>query len=231
METNDRLGMKPSRIERQKRRNKRMDKMLTECYRLGTRQKKQKGYNKVVARGHARNKEGIRFMGGNTKYFNDDLAYLKRFLDRNVGKNWNKVYAKLSEQFDKNSATGLHVFQHLLDYVCLDAVFENGKPYLPTHKRSSWHERTHYALYSTENTPRFYVHPKTGQLMKAMLLSTKKLRATFQIEWKKREAARLETQEARAEQERSEMARHNAIKRIQRLQEAHLAHGGYYNER
>ena len=38
---------------------------------------------------------------------------LERFLEKSVGRNWNKVYSEIRERIDPRRAIGLHVLQHL----------------------------------------------------------------------------------------------------------------------
>jgi hypothetical protein len=66
------------------------------------------------------------FDGGSARHFgadqhhknlNENLKPLKRFLERNVGRPWDKVYSELRAGIDTRSAIGLHVMQHLFDYV------------------------------------------------------------------------------------------------------------------
>lgn len=158
--------LKPSLQKRQKRRDKRLGEEVIECYRSGTRSKKMKGYDKKFLKNgfeESHKHEGITFMhGGGTKYFNDNLEPLKRFLLSHVGKNWDKTYSKLCSQLDKNTVNGLHVFNHLFDYVQVKTFIENRKIYNTRYGRIS-------ELKSTKWFPRFYVDHKTGQLRKAPL--------------------------------------------------------------
>ena len=123
--------LKPSLQHRQKRRDKRLDEELIECYRRGTRSKQMKGYKNKLKRnlyGHAPLHESIKYKhGGGTKYFNDNLEPMKRVLISNVGKNWNKVHARLCSQLSKKTVPGLHVFNHLYDYVYEKTFIEEGK--------------------------------------------------------------------------------------------------------
>lgn len=156
--------LKPSLQRPQKRRNKRLDKELIECYRHGTRSKKAKGYNKMFLSNdfeHAHEHESIKFMhAGGTKYFNDNLGPLERLLIRRVGKNWNKLKSELCKQMDKSTVSGLHVFNHLYDYVYENTFVVNKIVYCRKYGREQ-------ELISYEKRPRFYVHHITGQLMKA----------------------------------------------------------------
>lgn len=164
--------LKPSLNKRQKRRDKRLNKELTECYRTKYGAWEVKGYKKRVRKNEfeqAKNKEGIKEMHkGGTKYFNDNLEPLVRYLEAHVGQHWDKVYSKLCKQLDKKSVSGLHVFQHLKHFVCEKVWIEDKKVY---DADLSYVSRK--LLVSTERCPRFYVSPKTGQLIKARLVRRK----------------------------------------------------------
>lgn len=51
------------------------------------------------------------------KALNENLAPLRRFLERQVGRPWDKVYSEIRAGIDTRSAIGLHVMQHLPDMV------------------------------------------------------------------------------------------------------------------
>ncbi len=51
------------------------------------------------------------------KELNENLAPLRRFLEKSVGRSWNKIYSEIREQMDHRRATGLHILQHLKDMV------------------------------------------------------------------------------------------------------------------
>ena len=164
--------LKPSLQKRQKRRDKRLDEELIECYRYGTSSKQKKGYKNKLKRNlyeQASAHESMKFMhGGGTKNFNDNLEPMKRFLTSNVGKNWNKVHSKLCSLLSKKTVSGLHVFNHLYDFV-FEKTFTDGKRVFYQNIFGTVDE-----LLSSEKWPRFYVHHKTGQLMKAKMYKEKK---------------------------------------------------------
>ena len=82
--------LKPSLWKRQKRRAKRLDEELIECYRSGMRSKQMKGYNNKYKRNQyefALARESMKFRhGGGTKHFSDNLEPLQRYLLSHVGK-------------------------------------------------------------------------------------------------------------------------------------------------
>jgi hypothetical protein len=82
----------------------------------------------------------------------DVLAPLRRFLERNAGRPWDKVYSEIRERIHSRSQVQLHVLDHVRQEVATN-VFLRGKiPYEP--HSPSWHR------------PPFYVHPVTGLLLK-----------------------------------------------------------------
>ncbi|MCE7996588.1 MAG: hypothetical protein HEP71_31755 [Roseivirga sp.] len=155
--------LKPSLRKRQKRRDKRLHEELIECYRGGGGNlKKKKGYQKNARNNDFENekqKEGIKARSGGIKYQCDNLKPLIRFLEKHEGKYWNKVYSQLCKKMDKNTLLGQHVFDHLEDFVETKVKIEEGKVIGqdrwggPQELISYWH-------------PKFYVHPKSGQLMR-----------------------------------------------------------------
>lgn len=90
-------------------------------------------------------KEGMRqratkAAGYDRKTPDEYLNPLKRFLEKSVGRPWNKVYSEICENMDKRKATGLHIFQHLYDMIETKAYKdpEDGKYYVDGH---FWHGR------------------------------------------------------------------------------------------
>ena len=169
--------LKPSLCKRQKRRDKRLDEELIECYRRGWHTKQKKGYKNKMKRNmyeKARLNECMKFMhAGGTRMFNDNLEPLIRFLASNVGKNWNKVHADLCKQLKKNTVSGLHVFNHLYEFVFENVDVEGKKVYYMQGGK-------HKELRSTEKFPKFYISTKAGQLMKARLITNKELKKSWQ---------------------------------------------------
>src|SRR6266571_1525597 len=58
------------------------------------------------------------------KSLNENLAPLRRFLESNVGRPWSKVYAEIRKTLDGRKATGLHILQHLQDFVSIDTYLD-----------------------------------------------------------------------------------------------------------
>ncbi|MDZ4761156.1 MAG: hypothetical protein SGJ21_08810 [Alphaproteobacteria bacterium] len=95
-----------------------------------------------------------------TKQLNENLAPLRRFLQSSVGRSWNKVHSELSDNIRPTSTVQQHVLDHVAEFVATNAFMQDGEVFVtldrfggePTPVKASW------AL--------FYVHPKTGRLMK-----------------------------------------------------------------
>lgn len=155
--------LKPSLQRRQKRRYKRLDEEVIECYRKGWRTKHKKGYLK-----HARARvpdvgmrEGMKHRHGwGTRSVNDNLEPLIRYLIAHRGKHWDEVYSDLCRLLDTSTVIGQHVIQHLKHMVHIHVVKE-GKRFI-THDGGRPRELTDNTWY---RVPNFYVHPKTGVLM------------------------------------------------------------------
>lgn len=84
------------------------------------------------------------------KMLNEYLNPLVRYLQKNCGKPWDKVYSDICKNMDKRGAVKAHIFQHLFDYVEKNPVFRDGEVY--THSSVGL-----WPLYKTGYT--FYVDP------------------------------------------------------------------------
>ena len=107
------------------------------------------------------NKEGIRksyTIRGTDKELNENLAPLKRYLRKQVGRPWNAVYRDISAVLNSRSAVQQHVRDHLWDFVAEHVILgERG------------------AVFKAPPNPWFgsgrlrpgqlYIHPRTGLLL------------------------------------------------------------------
>lgn len=155
--------LKPSKRKRQKRRDKRMDEELIECYRSKYwKSSKEKGYDKrKVGLGfqYAAQKERMKLRGGGTHSQTDNLKPLIRYLQSKEGKYWNKVYSELSQKMDSNSLLGQHLRDHLMDFVSTQVFIDSGR--IMTMGRWGGIYELISGFY-----PKFYVHPISGVLLK-----------------------------------------------------------------
>lgn len=72
-------------------------------------------------------REGIkRCWQGNIKYFNEHLGPLRRYLDSQVGRPWNKVFSEICTHINRNSAVQDHVRDHVEAYVVVHVLLING---------------------------------------------------------------------------------------------------------
>ncbi|MGD0298956.1 MAG: hypothetical protein ABSE86_17770 [Bryobacteraceae bacterium] len=83
------------------------------------------------------------------KYLNENLAPLKRYLNSQVGRPWDKVYSEICRTIDTRSAIGLHVLQHVEHFIAVDTFIENGKV-------------CEYKWRCAMEVQGLYVHPVTG---------------------------------------------------------------------
>ena len=71
--------------------------------------------------------------GWNAKEFSDVLGPLRRYLRKQVGRPWDKVWSEITHTLDSRSLTGLHIFDHIRREVEQKAwIGDDGRLY---HKR------------------------------------------------------------------------------------------------
>jgi hypothetical protein len=97
---------------------------------------------------------------GGTKWLNENLAPLVRFLCRRVGRPWNDVHREMAAQLSLGSAVQKHVLDHVRQMVEVHAVLIDGKPHHPDAYRGGPIEAGHRGH-------GFYVCPLTGTLQEA----------------------------------------------------------------
>ena len=89
-----------------------------------------------------RSREGIRRpWGSNRKGLNENLAPLRRYLQSQIGRPWDKVYSEICQHMNRDSAVQLHIWQHLMQFVSVTPRAER-----------PWRSAD------------FIVHPRTGLL-------------------------------------------------------------------
>lgn len=149
---------KPSRASRQKRRDKRLHEEVIECRRWGGGDSNKKYRTK----GRTRRQQRERLSGDmpfrvsigekhKATSFDDNLEPLLRFLQQSVGRHWDDVYSELSQQLDRSTVTGLHVFQHL-------------EHYISTSPQEDFNPKN-YTSRKTGVGRWFRIHPNTGILL------------------------------------------------------------------
>jgi len=101
-----------------------MDRVIVERPRIHSRTapKEPKGYKKRL-QGDWEELPAKESMSANRKHgweakeLNENLNPLRRFLQKQVGRPWDKVFAELSEQIDMNSTVKRHIWQHVFDTI------------------------------------------------------------------------------------------------------------------
>jgi hypothetical protein len=83
------------------------------------------------------------------KGLNENLAPLRRYLAQQVGRPWDKVFSEIRKNLDTRSALGLHVMQHLEQFIAVKTFLIDGVV----------HARRWRGLDPVEG---LYVHPVSG---------------------------------------------------------------------
>ena len=94
-----------------------------------------------------------------TKVLNENLAPLRRFLEGQVGRPWDKVYSEISEHLKPTSTVQQHVRDHIEDFVAVKTRMRGGKVVIARGYRGQ-------EVPLSESYVKLYVHPRTGLLRK-----------------------------------------------------------------
>jgi hypothetical protein len=139
-----------------------MFEVIIERPRWGSRWKRQKG----------RHGEPLRVQEGPTwepvsrgrgsKHLNENLAPLRRFLERRVGRPWDAVRSEVSSILNVRSAVQEHVIGHVKEMVEENAILVDGVPHHAPHV--GWRGLAPIVAYRRSG---FYVCPETGILRMA----------------------------------------------------------------
>jgi hypothetical protein len=87
------------------------------------------------------------------KWLNENLAPLKRYLRSQLGRPWDKVFSEIRKNLDTRSALGLHVMQHLGEFVAVQTTMTGNVVYA-----------RRWCYGPIEPVEGLYVHPVTGLL-------------------------------------------------------------------
>jgi hypothetical protein len=106
--------------------------------------------------GPARASSARRRQYDDPKDFSDVLGPLRRYLRKQVGRPWNKIWSEITQTLDSRSLTGLHIFDHIRWEVEEKAwIGEDGRVY----RKRQWG-----AVVPVDG---LYVHPLSGLLRSA----------------------------------------------------------------
>ncbi len=99
---------------------------------------------------------------GDRKELNENLAPLRRYLEKQVGRPWSKVYSEIAAHLRVDSTVQQHVRDHLRDFVAIT----------PRRNIHDWRSSYRSGLW----WQRFYVDPATGLLCRTDRLPEEKAR-------------------------------------------------------
>lgn len=105
---------------------------------------------------------------GGTKELNEFLAPLERFLRKQVGRPWNKVYSEIRANINMNSAVQFHIMQHVWDFVLKDTFWDEKNKQVMVARQYAWNRdaivpiEEHVNVYWRKD--QMYIHPKDGLL-------------------------------------------------------------------
>jgi hypothetical protein len=140
--------------------------------------KKPKGYQRRLCRYGEDGPpchEGIkRRWGHGLKYLNEHLGPLRRYLDKQVGRPWDKVFSEICAHIDRSSAVQDHVRDHVEDYVVTHVILIDG---VPCNGEGGWNYGK--PLHEFRYRP-WYVCPRTGLLRRIKRASRKRQRPAKQ---------------------------------------------------
>jgi hypothetical protein len=116
-------------------------------------------------------REGIKACWqGRTKYLNEHLGPLRRYLDKQVGRPWDKVFSEICAYINRNNAVQDHVRDHVEGYVTTHVLLIDG---VACNGEGGWCYGK--PLQQFRHRP-WYVCPRTGLLRRVKLSGRKKPR-------------------------------------------------------
>jgi len=104
--------------------------------------------SKVGVKRHAR-------MRGGYKELNENLNPLRRFLEGQVGRPWDKVWSEVCENLKPSNTVQQHVRDHIPDFVAIKTALRDGEVWVKDRSSMTALKSSHVRL---------YVDPKTGIL-------------------------------------------------------------------
>src|SRR5213080_4251106 len=135
---------------------------------------KPKGYQRRLGRCDVAElplREGIKARwDGRTKYLNEHLGPLRRYLDKQVGRPWDKVFSEICAHIDRSNAVQDHVRDHVEDYVTTRVILIDRVPCSGDGDRN-YGKPLHQLRYRP-----WYVCPRTRLLRRVKVVSRKRPR-------------------------------------------------------
>ncbi len=135
-----------------------MNKLLVERPRCGWRTRKlNRGKIKAAGEDYP-SRIGVRRQratnGSKTKYLNENLAPLKRYLGKQAGRPWDKIYSELRANISPKNAVQMHILEHVHDFVARPVIGKDGAWIWP--RRFAWSDGP--------KKGQLYIHPRDGIL-------------------------------------------------------------------
>jgi len=96
-----------------------------------------------------------------TKWLNENLAPLKRYLMKQAGRPWSKVYSEICENLDANNTVKQHVRDHLQDFVVTKVAIGKDGEWMNGTERGRW------AVNGVTWSQPLYVDPNDGLLKRS----------------------------------------------------------------
>lgn len=136
-----------------------MHEVLIERPRGGHRRKTHRGNKPRVSEwaGEDSYADAYRPRRHRTKYFDDLLSPLERWLRKQVGRPWDKVWSGIVAGIDSRSVVGQHLLTHARNLVSMDCSYDEARREVLINARH-WHRRGPVAAYG------LYVDPRSGLL-------------------------------------------------------------------
>jgi hypothetical protein len=98
------------------------------------------------------------------KWLNENLAPLRRFLEKQINRPWDKIHGEIRAAIDARSTVKQHILQHLDNFVAIQTRWKaDGKGGHVMVRESSWSGR--YVTLE-ESRMELFVHPLTGILLR-----------------------------------------------------------------
>nr|WP_070958516.1 hypothetical protein [Hyphomonas sp. Mor2] len=145
-----------------------MFKVIVERPRWGSRHapKAKLRHDKAPGRKHATGRRQALEQHGYTKCLNENLAPLKRYLMKQVGRPWDKVYSEISQHLDTGSTVKQHVRDHLTDFIMIQVT---------VNRDGSFMGSGHWGQPSSPDCwwPKLYVDPNDGLIKRTDKLCRK----------------------------------------------------------
>jgi hypothetical protein len=135
-----------------------MFKVIVERPRWGSRMRTREG-RRYRASEDVASKMGMKQGYVRRKYLNENLSPLKRWLEAQANRPWDKVYAELCANIDRRNTVQEHIFAHIDSFVERETRWVDGKVVVLT----QWGRELRLV---DESNATLFVHPLTGILLK-----------------------------------------------------------------